>query len=261
MTFKRITIAIIALLLVGCGVSKTTLSSRVNVVLQEMEALSVSPATNHRRNYFDYYLPKHIGKRFSDTSNAVFVRNQREFYMYLDASHIIIETYYKNLSANNNESTSKTAVQIGTNVYQSQGSMKNFHTSVRSYDISIDEVGGEYLVFLRYGALRFTALLPLSEIEETIYDMFLIARSAKIDNEAVLADYSNKSVVVITNKYDLFETMFPESGVIAHVINQDKKGNIHEEETQIPGDDLLPIPPGTIHEEPTGDGESADGEE
>lgn len=246
---KRIWIVVVMVVLMGCQISESSLTSRMNTRISEIEGLKAAAVTNHRRSYFDYYLPKHIGKRFSDMDNVVFVKGQQKFYMYLHVSDIIIDTYYNNTSSR----ATKDEVRIGESVYHKKGTMKNSEGLEQIYDLTIERIQTRYVLSLRYGSIQFMALLPLSELEEMVYDMFMIARSMVIDTDAVLADYSNKSVVVITNKYDLFEIMFPESGVIAHVLGDESIGTIHEENTAPEFSEREPDD--MIHEEPTGNSE------
>lgn len=245
---KRIRMFLIAALLAGCSIREASLPKKIDDVIETMSTMKATVEANHRREYLDYYLPRHIGRRYAQKDNAIFVRDNHEFYMYLDVSSIIIDEYYK---TRQNSVAEAEEVTVGKQIYHKKGTMKNFYSAEKAYDLTIEAVGDEYLIFLKYGVLRFTALLPLSEVEQTIYDMFLIARSTRVDRQAVLADYSNKSVVVITNKYDLFETVFPESGVIADVLNLNPGGNVHEEATQTPGSQNSSD--GIVHEEPTGE--------
>lgn len=224
---KLILVALVAALW-GCTVKKENLTQTVQTMIASVEKEQSSVPANQRREYFSYYLPRHIGKRFASMDMVAFVKGSVVFYMNINIPDIIVNTYYKNeqdLSANKQPAP-------GNRLVYEQGQMRNNQQNYRSYEVSVYEIETQYLLFLNYGRTQFTSLVALADIEETLYSMFQIARSVQLNTEAILRDYSNKSIVVIHDKYNLFESTFPESGVIRDLLFPNKDTTVHEEEEE-----------------------------
>lgn len=225
---KKVILVVLLAVLCGCAVRRETLLERVQATIAAIDDQNESAPANQRREYFSYYLPRHIGKRFSSMDMVTFVHGSVVFYMNIDIPGIIVETYYKD------EQTSAAVLQTtpGNRIVFEQGQIKNDWLTNRSYLLAIDEIEDQYLLLLKYGRTQFTSLVALAEIEDTLYNMFQIAKSVQINTDALLRDYSNKSIVVIHDKYNLFESTFPESGVIKDLLFPNKDTTVHEEEDE-----------------------------
>lgn len=216
---RKFGVVLLCLLLCGCTVSENKIKNQINDVLVKIESEEAITETNMRRTYFDYFLPRNVGHRFSDQENAVFLLNDQAFYMNLDISEIIISEYYSPLLSTQQKRFNEIA-KIGTNLVRKSGEMLDSSNVMQKYKIVLSKIDNhEYFLYTQYGDVYFSAICPLSNVEELIYEMFKIGRSVRIDGPKVLRAYSNKETVIITKEYDLFEKVFPENGVVYDVLH------------------------------------------
>ena len=225
------------LLLSGCGVTQKTVIDDMTTTIRMASRVDVNVETNRHRQYFDYYLPRGIGQRVNpnlDVENAEFILNNTSFYMSLDIAEVIINEYYDRLLKYKIQERND-IMKVGETLINRTGELENYANVMRNYSIIVNKLNEEdYFIYVSYGDVYFVALSPLSEINDIVYSMLVIGRSVHVDSELVLINYSNKVNVVIEQSYDLFEKVFPESGIVADVLSDKIKGpnndQMHEAE-------------------------------
>ena len=224
-------------LLSGCGVSEKVVADGIVNTIRMASNVEVNVETNRHRQYFDYYLPRGIGQRVNTNlavENAEFILNNTSFYMSLDIAEVIINEYYDRL-LKYKISQHNDIMRVGTTIINRGGELENYENVMRSYKVLVNKLNEEdYFIYVSYGDVYFISLAPLSEISDLVYNMLVIGRSVQVDSELVLINYSNKVNAVIEQSYDLFETVFPESGIVADVLSDKINGSsgdqMHEAE-------------------------------
>lgn len=230
---KLFVILCLVMTLAGCSVTKTDVTDEVFEVLKTIESNKINEEVNNRRSYYDYFLPRNVGQRANtdlDIENAEFLLNGTSFYMSLDIAEVIINEYYDPLlKYKNNYYTD--ILHVGEILINRNGEITDYKDLKRKYRVIVTQLDEtDYFLYVSYGDVYFVTMCKLSEISDMVYNMLTIGRSVRVDSELVLANYSNKVTTVIEESYDLFEKVFPESGVVADVLND---GN-----DTVGGDDL-----------------------
>ncbi|MBE6114732.1 MAG: hypothetical protein E7191_06585 [Erysipelotrichaceae bacterium] len=231
---RKLLVCILCLLLCGCGISEKQLEDNFDSLITSIKSENAVETTNKHRTYFDYFLPRNVGKRFSDEENAVFVLGNQQFYMNLDVTDLIVTEYYSPIFSYQ-QTRLREIKKIGNVVINKSGEMLNSSQEMKKYNVVVTDLSeGEYLVYVQYGDVYFAALSPLAEVENLVYEMFKIGRSVKLEKQEILSAYSNKETVIITQSYDLFEKVFPENGVVYDVLNPSTNINAGDDA----GDDI-----------------------
>ena len=224
-------------LLSGCGVSQRSVSDEMTATIRMAGRVGVNVETNRHRQFFDYYLPRGIGQRVNpnlDVENAEFILNNTSFYMSLDIAEVIINEYYDRLLKYKIQEHND-IMKVGDTFINRSGELEDYANVMRDYSIIVNKLNNkDYFTYVSYGDVYFVALSPLSEVNDLVYSMLVIGRSVQVDSELVLLNYSNKVNAVIEQSYDLFEKVFPESGIVADVLSDKLKGSssdqMHEAE-------------------------------
>lgn len=222
---RKISLLILCFLLCGCTVNESHIKQRVDSVLDVISKEEAVTQTNMRKDYYDYFLPRNVGRRFSEQENGVFLLDNQPFYMNLDIAEVIISEYYDPLFSYQQKRYNE-IMKVGTTLLSRSGEMLNSSDVMRKYKVLLTRVDtNDYFLYVQYGDVYFATVTPLSNVEGLIYEMFKIGRSVKIDSDKILSAYSNKEVVIITKQYDLFEKVFPENGVVYDVLNPSSGGD------------------------------------
>lgn len=222
---RKISLLILCFLLCGCTVSESHIKQRVDSVIDLVASEEAVAQTNMRKEYYDYFLPRNVGRRFSEQENGIFLLDNQPFYMNLDIAEVIISEYYDPLFSYQQKRYNE-IMKVGTTLLSKTGEMLNSSNEMRKYKILLTRIATkEYFLYVQYGDVYFATITPLSSVEGLIYEMFKIGRSVKIDSDKILSTYSNKEVVIITKQYDLFEKVFPENGVVYDVLNPSGDAN------------------------------------
>lgn len=226
---KKVIVCILCLLLCGCSVSEKSLEDNFDSLIYSIRAEKAVESTNKHRTYFDYFLPRNVGKRFSNEENAVFVLGNQQFYMNLDITDLIVTEYYSPIFSYQ-QTRLREIKKLGDVVINKSGEMLNSSEEMKKFNVVVTDLGdAEYLLYVQYGDVYFAALCPLAEVENLVYEMFKIGRSVKIEKQEILSAYSNKETVIITQSYDLFEKVFPENGVVYDVLNPSTDVNVGDD--------------------------------
>lgn len=245
---KYLIVFLCSLLLVGCGVSEQSVKDEITQTIKDASKYEIKEETNHHRKYFDYYLPRNIGVRANpllEVENVEFIYDNTSFYMSLDVAEVIIYEYYDQLLKYKMNQYND-IMQVGDSFINRTGEMVDYNYSMRKYKIMVNRIdSNEYFVYVSFGDVYFVALCPLSEVNPLVYNMLIIGRSVRVDSDLVLLDYSNKVNIIYEKSYDLFEKVFPESGIVADVLSDklsDGKGDEHLHEAEIDEDETLENP-------------------
>ena len=224
MNKKRFIPFLLIPLLFGCTVKVEDIPKIIEKNVASESQTIAAFTTNRHRYYFDYYLPRCVGERVNTdlvNENVELLLNGTSFYMSLDVAEVVISEYYDEYvryKTNYYDNLSK----IGDIIVHRYGDMKNDYNEIRRYQIIVSELDeSDYFVYVSFGDVYFVSLCSLSEIGNMVDQMLAIGSSVKIERESILLNYSNKVNKSITGSYDLFDEYFPESGMLADIVNKD----------------------------------------
>ena len=241
---KRLLTAIMAfclLLLGGCSRQETFSYEKVSQALalaNEVE-LPGSDLNNAQKTYYTYYLSKGIGREEKNETSNVFIIYDSRALLTLDIMSIISSQYY----GQTNELRS--IARLSDPVFQQNFTTTDSSGNELKYQATVNEIDDSYCyITIQSKQFIFVATALKNECDEVMFEMVKILRSATVDREKVITDYSNyeedNSTMMILS---LFKQVLPESGQVIDYID-DWKDNpgfiIIEGEGENEGDDIPP---------------------
>ena len=205
---KKILLFLLCVVLCSCTFANQDSSSLDRVFLNESEAMTIR--RNNYTDYIDYYLPGDTSELNSGDLSFVFQYNHSRIIMDVNVSGIINRRYYPDVPLSDEGFfDSEKLIYSRNSVYlNSEGKNEEFLFRVYSYD-------KEYLICLvsddliLYGYADREDLIPISS------RMLLMARSALVRSEEIVAEFSSKEVIDYEKQQvNLFETIMPVNGQI-----------------------------------------------
>lgn len=193
---------LVLLVLVGC--------SNISVEDAFESALSQPnpPITNHKKNLYNYYVPKHVGVKNSDVNSTVMIVDSYEILLNLKVDKIVSEKF--NYEATQPVETlqeptfTKEANYIGLDNISNKMTMRIYELKNKSFAI-----------FLNNSEVEMVSVVPKTHLNITIETMITILKSVKIEKEAIISAYSNKEISSYDGTYsEFFEQTPPETGTI-----------------------------------------------
>lgn len=211
---KKVSIMIlVSLLLVGCG-SKRSTQDILN------EALSISPVvgTNHSKGMLKYYLNPNMGLKASTQTSSLIMIDNTEVMLSIKVSNIM-GTYYKDKNAKemmiqmSKENLSEGEIIEGMYLDQLNQQHKYIYNEV--------EIGNQIGVTLDNGFVSLVTLIYPAQRSTVVPGMVSILRSTQIEEELVVAAFSNKEIIEYdTIHREFFEQEIPESGSLIDMYNK-----------------------------------------
>lgn len=169
--------------------------------------------SNINKPFYSYYLPASIGRNKSTQCSSVLNDRGRKFIMNLNVPAIIQEKYYSETD------------QTQTNDFQNpiakcEGEYIDDDEQTHSYEVFTYEMSGYYVTVFHSDVVEFYSVLDALSTCDIVKDMLRIARSMRVDTDAVIQAYSNKKTVDYkSEKIELFKQIVPESGRIEELFD------------------------------------------
>lgn len=216
---KPVKILLIVLLMLplnyGCSinaVNEDTIADKMQKATQEAFSQPAANYQNMNKSLYQYYLPISIGKRESTPYSTVLICDNYEVLMSLNASSVIIDKYYaSSVSADTMTYDIALYSEVFTGTY-SDGKSMNLSVNVFNFNDS-------YYLLVKTHYFSFLTNCQLTEMPTILKDVIAIARSAKIDQTAVLAAYSKKeSINYQQETMTIFSQAIPENGTLAEML-------------------------------------------
>lgn len=205
-------VLILVLILAGCNVTYEQLQPQLEAKVSTALTAKTPSVLNQNTPFYSYYLPPHMGRRFSNHVATIFVSNDEEIVMNLDVPSIIMQRYYRNRLTNNLRVLNTDELAFFT--YHSSYTHNSGETL--SANITISEVDDKFTIVIQTDHFIFSSVVPLSKVEPVLYDMLTLMRSAKANRNEVVSAYSNKQVIDYQQQVlEIFEQVAPESGTLA----------------------------------------------
>lgn len=229
---QLILLMLVMLSLSACtAVTKGTLSNDLNLAASQAESDVINEHTNISKGLYSYYLPPNIGRKASSPTSTILTSNNINILMNLEIIDVISDSYY--IEATSTRSF-KSMVAATENLTTIDRTFMNSAGNEVGYRVSILHVNDNLILLtMEGGYFYFTAITPLSISAEILYDMIKIARTAIVDNAAVLLAYSTReSIDYKKENLDMFSQIAPESGTILDMISGGQPIEIPEGQTE-----------------------------
>ena len=182
---KKLCLSIVAvLLLVGCS-SDTSAQSILN------KALAMSPVTgtNHSKSMLKYYLAPDIGVKASTQTSTLLMIDQTEVMMSVKVSSIV--------SANSLEQTAtdKLSAEMFDQGEIIEGMYLDQNDVQHKYVYNEIQVGDQIGITLDNGLVSLVSLIYPAQRASVLPSMVSILRSTLVDEDLVVATFSNKEII------------------------------------------------------------------
>lgn len=180
-------------LLCGCVIEESELAETLYTTLKEQEETKPVYDVNMSKNYYSYYLPKHMGRVKSDDLSSIFLKDNYKVIMNFDASQIVINEYYNKEFEPDVFNELKVTKDDGES-FVFNGSFFNAYDIAHPYNIKIEKLApNQWMMKLKADYALFYAIVPHAELASVIEDCFVIAKSIRYDSTKILNDFSLKS--------------------------------------------------------------------
>lgn len=216
---KKVVLFMLSLILLsGCAV-EADLSDEVLALLQEKSTLVPLKDTNMSKMYYNYYLPRDVGRGKGNSLSGVYIKDGYKFVMNLDASQIIIDEYYTEEAAQPLSDVIMNSTAAG---FMYQGSYTNAVEELKNYTLRLEKLtDGYYYIDLAASGLRFYSIVPYAEVKSLLNCMITIMRSVKIERQLILNDFSLKSATAQQQQnLDYLNEEVPVDGYIKDLVEK-----------------------------------------
>ena len=212
---KKLLIVLVLFLLCGCN-NNDNISSLIDP-FNELAKSEITYTNNMTKKYYSYYLNPNFGKISSDEISSELIYKNTTFLMNLKVNKIIVDNYYNQIEDEN--------YQIGQLIFNNNGNYLQNGIEY-SYNYKIYEITeNSYYFVLDTEYLNFSTISNIADLKVISLEMLEIAKSVKVNEEELIADYSNKETIdYVKETIDLFEQKIPESGTLEEMMGLNENG-------------------------------------
>ncbi len=209
---KKIILVIFLVFLVGCSTEvesfETTLATKLEAVAM---ANTLSP--DNRKTFYSYYIEPSIGRRKTDETYNIFVKDGIEFAMNLNISNILNDSYYKKTT------TLSSTIQSEALWFSNSGKYVDYKGEENDYFYSVYQDSNFYYITFMTKYVTFFASGNQSEILAIAPEMLKIAKTVEINQDEIVSAYFSQEVIEYEReKIQLYEVMIPENGRIEEMM-------------------------------------------
>lgn len=180
-------------LLCGCVVDEAALAETLYTTLKDQEEIKPVYDVNMNKDYYSYYLPKHIGRIKSNDLSSIFLKDNYKVIMNFDASQIVINEFYNKEQQGADFKELKVTKDDGDSLVF-DGSFYNAYNIAHPYSVKIEKLAeNQWMMKLKADYTLFYTIVPHAELASVIEDCFVIAKSIRYDSTKILNDFSLKS--------------------------------------------------------------------
>lgn len=213
MVKKILVILVTLIILSGCSAKPINIDQSINDALAKPLPLG----TNHTKSYFRYYLPLDANLRQSTQVSSLVYYQDSLVLIQLNVSNIVTKQYY----SDDQETKPLLEVPDGSGYETIEGVYQDRDGENRNYVLAYKEVGKQYVFVLTNEYVEITTIVPTSNANLTLEMMFTVMRSVQVDEEKVVATFSNKEIINYAPiREEFFEVAIPESGSLIDMYNR-----------------------------------------
>jgi hypothetical protein len=204
--FKAALIGLTALSL-GCTKFSGSYEDELNRRVERAVTCRVAQP-NYAHDVYSYYREPSVGRISSDVTSNTFLMDGVKFVMNLRVSSIINQKYYADAP---DSSTLMNMEQIA----ESTGTFLDYTGSEHPFRVTLYQLAEQIYVYTVTDQVEFFAIASGLQALQTAETMVRMARSVRVDNDAVIAEYSGRQTIDYSRKrLELFQNIVPENGVI-----------------------------------------------
>lgn len=221
---------VLALFLSGCTIRRNVNLQRLlnQHIVRAQQAAVFEP--DHYKKMYSYYISPEIGRMEGDSTGNVFNYQGTEFLMNLNISSVINNKYYKG-SQNDSDILNSSTCKASDS-----GSYHDPDGDVHPFSISVYDIGREnYMTLMITDTAYFCGISDALMSVQLAEEMLKIARTVKVNPDAVTAAYSRKETVTFKGeKIRLFDSIAPESGRVEELFEDNSTDENSGEKDQRP---------------------------
>lgn len=231
---KVIAAALAALMLTGCVKAEGSYQEQLNQRIERaITDATAGPTYSH--GIYSFYKEPSVGRISSEETSSVFTQDGVKFVMNLNVSAIVNSKYY--------EAQNVAYVPAGMEpLAKSAGTFADFLGEEHPFEVSLFRLDQDVFTYVKTDLLEFFSISNDLQALQAAETMMRIARTVRVDHDAVIAAYSSRQEINYERKrLELFQNVVPENGVIdelfegnsnyAGVIDNYTGDNIGEEVT------------------------------
>ena len=202
---------------------KIDLLSQLDAVFTK-EAKAMKIRKNNYTDYVDYYLPSDLSEEESGKLSNTFRYGESSVIMNVNIAGIINTKYYEEQDIVNEGFFDESRSLYRRNAYY-----LNTDGDSREYLYELYRYEDHYLLYFISPELVFYGYVSEEDVIPLTSRILLIAKSASVKDEDVIAVYSSKDVIDYQKKQvNLFETIMPVNGVIHDLMTDEAKESLND---------------------------------
>ena len=170
--------------------------------------------TNNDMTFYSYYLPSSMGEEEVDSDSITLKYGDSKIIMNLNVADIINAQYYDEQYLNDDGFFNEDYL-----FYEMTGSYLSYNGKEIQYIYRLYKYNKEYVLHLKTSDMNYYGNIKVSDIRDVTSEIFIIAKSTKVNNEEVINAYSNKEIISYQKKQiDLFDTVLPNNGQLSDML-------------------------------------------
>lgn len=226
---KKIVFLCFLLLLSSCSVTSSW-QQQITTELKAFQSTKNKYKQNINNRYFSYYLPGDMRRDKSNLTSAILSYENVKILLNVNFADLIEkgdsdaflaeEGFYRN----------------SEHLFHQEGKFLSAEKKEVAYLCEVYQYEGQYLAALFTQNFHYYAYCPESKIYEVIRHILLIAKSMKVYEDEVLADFTGDVTIDFQKKQvDLFKMIIPKNGRLSDML-------VDKEESQMitPSNELAP---------------------
>ncbi len=230
---KRLFVVLLLVMMCGCA-SNEDINTELDSLLSDTNKI-VSNHPNNSLEYYDYYLPSDMGEVNFDQESLVLSYLDNKIVVNININDVVNNKYYPEQYLTNSSLLDQNKL-----VYSKSGKYLTIKDIERDYILNLYQNNDYYVIELITSDLTYITSSK-AYIKDIVKHLFTIAKSVDLDEELIIADYSNKNIVDYKKKQiDLFDSTRPTSGDLSEMLigdaivgNQDTDDDVNQSEEEI----------------------------
>lgn len=195
--------------------SACSVNRDVDAIIKSSLSRPLPAGVNHTKTYMKYYLSPEFGIKASTDISTLIRVEDTEIMMNLNVSEIVANRYY------NDKERRLRVNDTLENVTRKEGSYLDANDVQRAFNLSVIALEGSQALVLENGLVDLIAIVNDSNINYVLDAMIVIMRSVEVNEDSIVANYSNKEIIEYNTIHeDFFEQTVPEAGSLIDMYNQ-----------------------------------------
>lgn len=208
--FKRIIAsALVLVILAGCSSPKP-----YEAVVQDALSRPLVQSPNKNKQYLKYYVLPDTGVKETTQLSTMMTVMSEPVMMTLDVSEIIGRKYY-------DSAVLETKLNADTVEYTQSGTYLDRNDVERQFIFTVLLSGNKKTIILENGIVTLVGIVSPSNLAYVADSMFVTMRSTEVNEDEVVAYYSNKEIIDYKAVHEnFFDHKVPEEGSLIEIYNQ-----------------------------------------